>query len=108
MSSPLEIRGPKYDGLLNQYKVFSWKYLSARFGLLGEAIQASPDLPDEFVIAMARKKGNQIHRRFEGKNGWLWKTIYDQQQKMMDIEYKHLVDYMLVPRWLKWIRGKLF
>ena len=104
MTSPLVVRGPTNCGFLNQFKVVSWRYISSRFGLLGQTIQCSNDIPDDDAIHMATKSGTRIHRRLDGKNGWLWKTIYDHQERLADIEYKQSIDYMLVPRWLKWIR----
>ena len=107
MNGQLEIHGPERCGILNQFKVVTWRYLSSRFGLLGQATQFSLDLPENWIMDKTRRVGDKIHRRFEGKNGWLWKTIYDQQEKIRDIEYQHLVDYIRIPSWLKWIRSKI-
>jgi len=107
MTSPLVVRGPTNYGYLKQFKVVNWRYVSSRFGLLGQSAQCSNDFPDDHTIHTATKAGTRIHRRFEGKNGWLWKTIYDHQKRLADMEYKYSVDYMPVPRWLKWIRRRI-
>lgn len=98
----LQIIGPKRQGLINQYSTMAWKFLSKRFGMYGEAFQMSEK---DLVAGKTHKveaAGRKHHRRLEGKNGWLWYTIFGQRGKIHRLEQEMALNHVRVPIAPKW------
>lgn len=101
----LQIIGPKRYGLINQYMTVAWKFLSSRFGTYGEAFQVAHSYSMKNEGDAARKAevaGRKYHRRLEGKNGWLWYTIFGQKGKIHNLETDIDESYIRVPVAPKW------
>lgn len=101
----LQIIGPKRHGLINQYSTMAWKFLSKRFGMYGEAFQVIRSHSRKNESDIARKveaAGRKHHRRIEGKNGWLWHTIFGQRGKIHRLEQEMALNHVRVPIAPKW------
>ena len=103
----LQIVGPKRTGLLDQFEMMAWKFLSKRFGMYGEAFQMQDDIARKVKAA-----GRKHHRRLEGKNGWLWYTIFNKMGRIHHLETDMALNHVRVPispKWYhKWILKWLF
>ena len=103
----LQIVGPKRAGLLDQHMTMAWKFLSKRFGMYGEAFQVSEkDLVagknENDVARKVMAAGRKMHRRLEGKNGWLWYTIFGEKEKVRKLEEDMALNHVRVPSKPKW------
>lgn len=94
----LQIIGPKRTGLLSQFNMMAWKFLSKRFGMYGEAFQVKYEGTTRKVEAEGRKN----HRRLEGKNGWLWYTVFGEKEKVRKLEEDKALNHVRVPSEPKW------
>lgn len=96
----LQLIGPKRAGLFDQYVTMVWKFLSKRFGMHGEAFQVVHSYSGKNESDVARKakaSGRKMHRRLEGKNGWLWYTIFGQKGKIHRLEEDMVLNHIRVP-----------
>ena len=91
----LQLIGPSRFGLLNQYDVIGWKFGSPRFGLFGNAIQTNAPL--DGVWPRVKRQGNTLRRRYNGKSGWLWWTLYQKVGKLERIERGEDSRFLVVP-----------
>ena len=93
----LQIVGPKRTGLLDQFEMMAWKFLSKRFGMYGEAFQMQ-----DGIARKVKAAGRKHHRRLEGKNGWLWYTIFSQKGRLHHLETDMALNHVRVPISPKW------
>ncbi len=101
----LQIIGPKRHGLVNQFSTMAWKFLSKRFGMYGEAFKVAHSYSGENENDATRKAevaGRKHHRRLEGKNGWLWYTIFNKMGRIHKLETDMEENHVRVPISPKW------
>lgn len=83
-------------GLLDQYNAIAWKFHSSRFGPIGMAVQCSPGIESATENSM-RRIGTKTERRYEGRNGWLWHTIYGMTDQIKDLELDMRINHLKKP-----------
>ncbi len=97
----LQIIGPKQAGLLDQFWTLGWKFCSKRFGPFGCAYQMK-DEHDVRVRPRVQREGGSLHRRLEGKNGWLWRTIMRRDGKIYKLKREMAELHIKIPDKPRW------
>ena len=102
MDNELQIIGPKSAGLLGQFWSLGWKFYSKRFGPFGgEAFQSQRHVTDKLRKEVIRV-GTKFRRKLEGKNGWLWWTVFRKMGEIKKLEMDRDTNYMKLPDPYRW------
>jgi len=111
-SNELQIIGPKRAGILDQFLTFGWKFYSTRFGPRGCAFQADRPLrvtsPHSTMEKAVHADGSKFHRRLEGKNGWLWNTIFKKISEIHNLKRDIAENHLRIPPATLWRRIGLY
>ena len=107
MNNELQIIGPKRTGLLDQFETMGWKFYSNRFGPYGEAFHGQRHITDNLRKKVIRA-GTKFRRKLEGKNGWLWWTVFRKMGEIHRLERDIAENHLRIPPPTLWRRIGLY